>query len=207
MLCIIFFTVYKSKRTNFFIFPWLVVLVAIYFMINVENLPSLYFASVANSFLYFQLIFYILRKVICEISFYLRLVLWDVMLYSLVLCSVKGILLLFPLASCTLHFQYLIFPLASHANHHFQGLLFALVLYPPNFKAHCSPWMSCVYFRASADWPVLPAMFSAQWLVLLLTCLQVLLSIGLPCHPFWGLEAHIGLSGLPFPLFIHQYDW
>ena len=122
---------------NFFIFPWLVVLFAIYFMINVKNLPSLNSASVANSFLYFQLIFYILRKVISEMSFCLRLVLWDVMLYSLVLCSVKGILLLFSLASCALHFRDLIFPLAS----------------------------------------------------------------------FWGLEADIDLSGLPFPLFIHGSDW
>jgi hypothetical protein len=69
------------------------------------------------------------------------------MLYSLALCSVKGVLLLFSLDSCTLHFRDVIFPLASHANPHFQGLLFALVLYPPNFRAHCSPWMSCLHFQ------------------------------------------------------------
>jgi len=127
MLCIIFFTVYKSKRPNFFVFPWLIVLVTIYFMINVKNLHFFFIStSVANSFLYFQLIFYILRKVICEMSIYLRLVLWDVMLYSLVLCSVKGILLRFPLASGTLHFRDLISPLASLAN--------------PLFRAYYSHW-------------------------------------------------------------------
>jgi hypothetical protein len=170
MLCIIFFTVYKSKRPNFFIFPWLIVLDAVYFMINMKNLASLYSAGVENSFLYFQLIFCILRKVICEMSFYLRLFLWDGMLYSLVLCSVKGILLLFPLASLTLHFQDLLFPLASLANPHFQGLLFTLVLYPHVIEGPPTVPLGCLAYicRASADWPVLPAfcrLFSAQWLL------------------------------------------
>ena len=146
-------------------------------------------------------------------SFYLRLVLWDMMLYSLVLYSVKGILLLFPLASCTLHFRDLIFPLASLAIPHFQGLLFALVFYHPNFRASCSPWMSCLHLQGLC-WLACLACY-VQGVFCPVACLashlfaglQGSLSIGLPCHPFWGLEAHIGLSGLPFPLFIHGSDW
>ena len=167
MLCIIFFTAYTSKRPNFFVFPWFIVLVAMYFMINVKNLPFLYSASVANAFLYFRLMFCLLRKVICEMSFYFRLVLWDVMLYSLVLCSAKGILLPFPLASRTLHFRDLILPLASLAIPHFYGLLFALFFYP-NFRAHCSPWMSSRHLQGLCCLACLACyvqVFSTQWLV------------------------------------------
>jgi hypothetical protein len=69
------------------------------------------------------------------------------MQYRLVLCSVKGILLYFPMASLALCFQDLLFPLVCLAKPHFQDLLFALVLYPPSFRAHCSPFMSCLHFQ------------------------------------------------------------